>query len=130
VRDRCARGELRFTIDASTGHRRVDATHLEALGYDLTVLSRHQSRRRRAGFHASLTAEVAGALDDDAVQVIAERVAAALAERDAALTTAAEKLGETRSALRQLAAARFWQRRRVLARLRSTPGVSDVVGPG
>jgi hypothetical protein len=72
VRDRCARGELPFTVDASTGHRRIDAAHLEALGYDLSVLSRRQPKRRGAGFHASLTAEVEGALDDEAVHVIAD----------------------------------------------------------
>lgn len=129
VRDRCARGEIPFSLDASTGHRRIDARHLEALGYDLTVLSRHRSRRR-AGFHASLTAEVEGRLDADAAHVIAEQVVAALADRDVALAAAAENLGEARAALRELAAARFWQRRRILARLRATPGLLADAGTG
>ena len=105
VRDRCARGEIPFTIDPSTGHRRIDAADLEALGYDLTVLSRRQSQQRRPGFHASLTAEVEGVLDEATAQVIAGHVVAVLADRDVALATASQRLGETRAALRELAAA-------------------------
>jgi hypothetical protein len=123
-----ARGEIPFSIDPSTGHRRIDARNLEALGYDLRALSRRQTQRRRTGFHASLTAEVEGVLDDETAQVIAGHVAALLADRDAALARASQRLGETRAALRELAAARFWQRRRVLARPRSTSGISELVG--
>lgn len=127
MRDRCARGEIPFTLDPSTGHRRIDAKDLEALGYDLSALSHRRSRRERAGFHASLTTELEGTLDDDAVVAIAEQVATVLADRDVVLAATAERLGEARFALRELAAARFWQRRRVLAKLRATPSLSDLV---
>jgi hypothetical protein len=90
-----ARGEIPFSIDPSTGHRRIDARNLEALGYDLRALSRRQTQRRRTGFHASLTAEVEGVLDDETAQVIAGHVAALLADRDAALARASQRLGET-----------------------------------
>jgi hypothetical protein len=126
VRDRCARGKLPFTLDASSGHRRIDARDLEALGYDISVLSRRPSGRGRGGFLASVTAEVEGSLSESATELIAEQLTTALADRDAALMSAAQSLGETRAALRELAGARFWQRRRVLARLRATPAVADV----
>ncbi|MEA2276824.1 MAG: hypothetical protein QOC78_1784 [Solirubrobacteraceae bacterium] len=121
VRDRCARGELPFTVDPATGHRRIAARSLEELGYTLptgrpTPSARAASRTR---FQASVTAELAGALSDGAAEYIADRVVAALAERDAALAAAAHCLGETQAELQALARARFWQRPRLLARLRA-----------
>jgi excisionase family DNA binding protein len=127
VRDRCARGELSFTLDPASGHRRIDASDLEARGYDVSASRLRPSRRGQVDFRASLTAEVEGSLSESAAELIAEQLAAVLSERDETLTAASESLGQTRAALRELAGARFWQRRRVLARLKATPAVADVV---
>lgn len=113
VRDRCARGELPFTIDPATGHRRIPASSLEA------VPTARRTPPARGGFQAAVTAELTGALSEVAMQGVADCVLEGLAERDAALTAAAQRLGETRAELRALARARFWQRPRLLARLRA-----------
>jgi hypothetical protein len=124
VRDRCARGELSFTVDPASGHRRIAASELEARGYALhTGANGHAPRRTRPGFHASLVADVEGMLTEGVVEAIAERLATVLAEReeksgDERLAATIQRLSETQAALQAVARARFWQRPRVLARLR------------
>jgi hypothetical protein len=127
VRDRCARGELSFTVDPASGHRRIAASELEARGYVLAAAANGHpaSRRARTDFHAVLVAEVEGVLTESAVEVIAERLVAVLSERDEAqddkrLAATTRRLNETRAALRELARAGFWRRRRLLARLRAS----------
>jgi hypothetical protein len=118
VRDRCDRNELPYTRDPVTGHRRIAAAELEARGYDLARM-RRIARPGRGRFSAALTAQMEGVVSDAVGQELAEHVLDALSERDAALVASAEQLGATRAALRELAAARFWQRPRVLRRLRA-----------
>ncbi len=130
VRDRCARGELSFTVDPTSGHRRIAAGELEARGYTLTAgANGHAPRRTRSDFHASLVADVEGMLTESAVDAIAERLAVVLAERDEKhddkrLVATTRCLSETQAALQALARARFWQRPRLLARLRAAGFVS------
>jgi excisionase family DNA binding protein len=129
VRDKCARGELPFEVDPATGHRRIAASELSARGYTVTAATNgHPRRRPRSDFHALLTAEVEGALAEGTAEliseVIAERLTTVFAERDAALTATAQRLGETRAAPEALACAHFWQRRRLLARLRAAGTVA------
>ena len=118
VRDRCARGELTFCIDSATGHRRIAGSELEAHGYSLNARSGRPGPRGRADFHASLQAEVEGVLTESAAALIADRLQTTLAERDETLVRVSRRLAETEAALRLLAAARFWQRSRLLAQLR------------
>ena len=119
VRDRCARGELPFTVDPDSGHRRIAASELEALGYEVTAANGRSARRARGDFHASLMAEVEGAITEGAAEAIAERLVVVLSERDETLVNTAQRLAETRAALQSLATARFWQRRGLLVRLRA-----------
>jgi hypothetical protein len=123
VRDRCARGELQFTVDPTSGHRRIAASELEARGYAVSTAANghHPSRRTRTDFHASLVADVEGMLTEGVVETIAERLVAVLSESDdKRLTATTKRLSETQAALQSLARARFWQRRRLLARLRAS----------
>lgn len=122
VRDRCARGELPFTVDPASGHRRIAASELEARGYTVTAAANgHPLSRRRTDFHASLVAEVEGMLTESAVDATAERLVAVLSERDdKRLTATSKRLSETQAALQALARARLWRRRRLLAGLRAS----------
>jgi hypothetical protein len=117
VRDRCARGELRFSVDPETGHRRIAAADVEALGYAVPAATGRRATRRK--FEASITADIEAAVLEGAAEHLADHVLMSLAERDGALLAAGARLGRTQAALDELARARFWQRRRVLAKLRT-----------
>jgi hypothetical protein len=119
VRDRCARGELAFIVDLTSGHRRIAASVLAARGYAVPNTPSipappRPPRTPAAGFRASVTTEVEGALADAAAEHIADRVLAVLTDRDEALTATAQRLGQMQAALQALA-----QRPRLLARLRA-----------
>ena len=124
VRDRCDRGELIGKKDPS-GRRLIAGSQLEALGYVLPPASQQPARRRPSDFQASLTAQLAGALSDDAIGRICEGLADSLEQHDAGLIAATERLLATQAALRELASARFWKRSRVIARLRASGVLSD-----
>jgi len=69
IRDRCARGELPFTVDPASGRRRIAASELEARGYVVsTGANGHPPSRRRTDFRASVVAHVEGMLAEGIVE--------------------------------------------------------------
>ena len=131
VRDRCARGELGFERDPTTGHRRVSAVDVGRLvttppksgSGNARSGSPRAGTRRPAGFLASVVADVEGTLAEGLVQEVAEavrsEVAELLAEAATGQTEHLQREAELTNVLAELAYCPWWKRRRTVDRLRA-----------